>query len=185
VQAVFLDRDGVINENRCDHVTCWDEFRFIPGARDAIARLTGAGVRVFVVTNQAIVNRGVVTPQEISAINERMVAEIVRAGGRVEAVAWCPHRPDEGCACRKPKPGLLLALARRYALDLHDTVLVGDALSDVQAGQAAGCSTVLVLTGRGRGELARASAAGARGFAVASDLSTAVDQLLRTAVAAA
>src|SRR5690349_17210765 len=90
-QAVFIDRDGVINENRADHVKCWSEFRFLPGAVDAIARLTRAGRRVVVVTNQAIVNRGTVSRTTIDEVNAAMIGEIGRRGGRIEAVAYCPH----------------------------------------------------------------------------------------------
>jgi D-glycero-D-manno-heptose 1,7-bisphosphate phosphatase len=178
MQAVFLDRDGVINENRADHVKSWSEFRFLPGAPGAIARLSQAGVKVFVVTNQAIVNRGLVSRATVDDINRRMVREIASRGGRVETVAYCPHRPEEACACRKPQPGLLLHLARRYTLDLTQTVVIGDALSDVEAGTAVGCRTVLVLTGRGRAQLAQAGAARVHDFAVAADLGAAVDLLL-------
>ena len=174
--AVFLDRDGVINENRADHVKCWAEFRFLPGAPDAIARLSRAGVRIFVITNQAIINRGMVSREAVDQINSQMAAEVERHGGRIDAIAYCPHRPEEGCGCRKPQPGLLLDLARRHGLDLRATVVIGDALSDVEAGIAAGCRAILVLTGRGPEQLARTD--GRNGFAVASDLSAAVELLL-------
>jgi D-glycero-D-manno-heptose 1,7-bisphosphate phosphatase len=178
LSAVFLDRDGVINQNRDDHVKCWDEFHFLPGAADAVARLSRAGIRVFVVTNQAIINRGLVSPASVEALNDRMLLEIGRTGGSVEAIAYCPHRSEEQCDCRKPRPGLLFDLARRYQVDLTKAALVGDALSDIEAGQAAGCRTVLVLTGRGRDELDRAAAAGMGGFLVASDLGAATELLL-------
>ncbi len=180
VKAVFLDRDGVINENRPDHVKSWSEFRFLPGSPEAIARLSGAGVRVFVITNQAIINRGMVSKDEVDAINLRMMAELQRRGGRLEAVAYCPHRPEEQCDCRKPRPGLLLSLAKEYGLDLGETVLVGDALTDIEAATAAGCRAVLVMTGRGQEQFAKASATGKNGFAVARDLAAAVDLLLRS-----
>lgn len=170
VTAIFLDRDGVINENRTDHVKSWAEFRFLPGAPEAVARLSRAGLRIFVVTNQAVVNRGLVSDGTVGAVNHRMVRELRRHGGRIEAVACCPHRPEERCTCRKPRPGLLLALALRYGVDLQAAAVVGDALTDIQAGQAAGCHTVLVLTGRGHHELQRAASSGANGFMVAPDL---------------
>jgi len=178
MQAVFLDRDGVINENRADHVKCWSEFRFLPGAIDAIARLSQTGVRVFVVTNQAIVNRGLVSRETVDGINHRMVREIAARGGCVEAVAYCPHRPDERCYCRKPQPGLLLRLARGHRLRLTDSVVIGDALSDLQAGAAVGCRTVLVLTGRGRDQLPQFKVAHVDRLTVALDLNAAVDLLL-------
>ncbi|MHB1414180.1 MAG: D-glycero-alpha-D-manno-heptose-1,7-bisphosphate 7-phosphatase [Chloroflexota bacterium] len=185
MQAVFLDRDGVINENRPDHVKVWDEFRFLPNAPEAVARLCRAGVKVFIITNQAVVNRGIVPRETVDAINELMRQELASRGAYIEAVAYCPHRPEEHCGCRKPEPGLLLELARRYDLDLRDTVLIGDALSDIEAGQAAGCRTILVLTGRGPEQLTLATAGGKNGFAVAMDLAAAVDSLLLTVLSAA
>ena len=178
MRAVFLDRDGVINENRADHVKSWSEFRFLPGALEAIRRLTQAGIQVFVITNQAIVNRGTVPSAAVDAVNRRMVREIERHGGRITAVVYCPHRADERCFCRKPRPGLILSLARKYGVDLRRTCLIGDALSDMEAGAAAGCRTILVLTGRGRDQLAMATAAGKNGFAIADDLGQACDLVL-------
>lgn len=177
--AVILDRDGVINENRADHVKSCEEFRFITGAREAIARLAQAGVRVFVVTNQAAVNRGLLSAEDIDAINLAMIREIERCGGSVEAVVYCPHRPDERCGCRKPRPGLLQALARDYQFDLGQSVLIGDALTDIQAGRAAGCANVMVLTGRGREQLLQVGAASVDDVHIVDDLQAAVDMLLQ------
>jgi len=178
MQAVFLDRDGVINQNRADHVKCWAEFEFLPGAVEAVVRLSQSGIRVFVVTNQAIVNRGMVSRETVDNINRRMMREIAARGGRIEAVAYCPHRPEEKCYCRKPQPGLLLQLAGGHRVHLPQSVLIGDALSDLQAGVAVGCRTVLVLTGRGHDQLAQAQAARVDGLAVAPDLGAAVEMLL-------
>jgi D-glycero-D-manno-heptose 1,7-bisphosphate phosphatase len=175
---VFIDRDGVINENRADHIKSWAEFHFLPGAREAVAKLAQAGMRVFIVSNQAIVNRGLISSRREGALNRRMVRELERIGGRVEAVAICPHRPEEGCACRKPRPGLLLDLAHRHGLDLGAAVLIGDALSDIEAGRAVGCRTILVLTGRGRQEWGRAEAAGKSGFLLVPDLAAAAELVL-------
>jgi D-glycero-D-manno-heptose 1,7-bisphosphate phosphatase len=108
-----------------------------------------------------------------------MVREIEQRGGRIEAVVYCPHRPDEDCHCRKPRPGMLLALAHQHGLDLRRSVMVGDALTDVEAGLAAGCEAILVLTGRGREQLARAAAAGRNGFRVASNLGEVAEWLLK------
>lgn len=182
VRAVFLDRDGVINENRVDHVKSWDEFHFLPGAPEAVARLACAGLKVFVVTNQAVVNRGIVTYEMIHAINARMIRELEKRGGRIDAVAFCPHRPDERCGCRKPEPGLLIGLARRHGLQLHDCVIIGDALNDVEAGIAAGCRAILVLTGRGMDQLALAQKSGCTGFDIATDLGAAVERIVNRAV---
>lgn len=178
MQAVFLDRDGVINENRSDHVKSWQEFRFLPDAPEAIARLSQAGIKVFVISNQAVINRGLVSRETVDVINQRMIDEVARFGGRIEAVAYCPHRPDEECTCRKPRPGLLLQLAGQYGIDLEDSLLIGDALSDIDAGQSVGCQTILVRTGRGEEQMKAALRAGKNGFAVAPDLLGATQLLL-------
>lgn len=150
MRAIFLDRDGVINENRADHVKSWDEFVLIPGALHGIRLLSEAGWPIFVVTNQAAVNRGLVSHQTIAQINQRMVAVAHQHGAHIRGVRYCPHRPDEGCRCRKPSPGMLLSLAVEHGLDLARSYMVGDALTDIAAGQAVGCRTALVQTGRGR-----------------------------------
>jgi D-glycero-D-manno-heptose 1,7-bisphosphate phosphatase len=175
VRTVFLDRDGVINENRADHVKIWAEFAFLPGAVAAIARLSRSGKRVFVATNQSVINRGLATRATIEGIHGRMVREIEQFGGQIEAVACCPHRPDEGCPCRKPQPGLLLNLAREHALDLGSAVVIGDAPSDAQAGIAAGCRAILVRTGP---DLNAFEPGWSDDLVVASDLGEAVDLLL-------
>lgn len=177
MKAVFLDRDGVINENRSDHVKSWDEFRFLPGALWAIARLGQAGVGVFVVTNQSIINRGIVPRSVVDRVNESMIREIERHGGRISGLACCPHRADERCECRKPRPGLLFELARKHRIDLGSSVVIGDALSDVGAAQAAGCQAILVLTGRGRAEYLTLPPSAQR-FLVLPDLVAAADFVL-------
>ena len=182
-RAIFLDRDGVINVNRPDHVKCWEEFQFLPGAIEAIVRLSRAGLDTFVITNQAVINRGMVSREIVDWINLRMRRAVELHGGHVTAVACCPHRPSEDCRCRKPQPGLLLELARRYSIDLGASIVIGDALSDVQAATAAGCAPILVLTGRGQEQLAIARADGWNGFAVAKDLRQAVDLILNRAMA--
>ncbi len=146
--TVFVDRDGVINANRADHVRSWLEVEFLPGALAGLALLTRSGFDVVVVTNQAIVNRGEAPRAAVDAIHARMVAEITRHGGAIRAVQVCPHRPDEGCGCRKPAPGLLLDAAARYGFDLLDAILVGDHEHDLEAARRANCSSILVLSGR-------------------------------------
>ena len=146
-RAVFLDRDGVINQNRDDYVKRWDEFVFLPGALEALRRLAQTPLLIIVVTNQSIINRGLVSLQEVQDICRRMGEEIHNNGGRIDGVFMCPHRPDEGCNCRKPRPGLLLKAADRFHLDLSQCYLVGDAMSDVEAGLSAGCKVLMVKTG--------------------------------------
>jgi len=176
--AIFLDRDGVINVNRADHVKSWDEFEFLPGAVDAIVELSRTSLDIFVITNQAVVNRGMVTREIVEWINLRMQRAIESCGGRITEVAYCPHRPSEACGCRKPEPGLLLSLASRHDIDLGRSIMVGDALTDVDAAMQAGCQPILVLTGRGREQLANAQAQGRGGFEVAENLLDAADIVL-------
>ena len=147
--AIFVDRDGVINENRVDHVTTWDDFVPIPGALAGLRALSSLGLPIFVVTNQAIVGRGVITARALDALHGRMCALVAGHGGHITGVYVCPHRPEDHCGCRKPQPGLFLQAVREHNLDLGQSYYIGDALTDVAAGQAVGCTTVLVCTGRG------------------------------------
>jgi D-glycero-D-manno-heptose 1,7-bisphosphate phosphatase len=149
MKMVFLDRDGVINENRPDHVKSWDEFVFLPGALEALRLLNQADWRVVVVTNQAAINRRLITTKTLEDIHTRMIQDIARYGGRIDGLFYCPHRPDEDCDCRKPKPGLLLKAAAHFRLRLDECYFVGDALSDMMAGYAVKTTCLLVKTGRG------------------------------------
>jgi len=148
--AIFLDRDGVINENRADHVKSWDEFEFIPGALDSIRRLTETGLPIFVVTNQAAISRGLMSPATLDDIHNRMNETIRAAGGRITQVYHCPHDSHEECDCRKPASGMLLQAAKEFSIDLNKSFLVGDAWTDVAAGVGVGARSILLLTGRGR-----------------------------------
>lgn len=145
---VFLDRDGVINENRADHVKSWAEFRWLPGALEGLRLLTEHGFRIFIVTNQAAVNRGLMTHSALAEIHLRMMSIAASHGAAITGLRFCPHRPDEDCGCRKPRPGMLLDLASEHQVDLSTAYMIGDAPSDIAAGQAAGCRTILVLSGR-------------------------------------
>ena len=136
--GILLDRDGVINANRPDHVKTWAEFTFLPGALSALRHLAGLEWPIAVITNQSIIDRGLATQETVEAINARMIAEVQAAGGRIDGVWYCPHVPEAGCACRKPAPGLILAAAEALHLDLTRSFLVGDAISDIQAAHAAG-----------------------------------------------
>lgn len=148
--AVFLDRDGVIIENRANYVRTWDDVEIFPEALAALARLAAGPYRVVIVTNQSGVGRGDIPLATAEAINDRLLDMIREAGGRVDAVYMCPHAPTDGCDCRKPRPGLLTRAAADLSLDLGRSIMVGDALSDVAAGRAAGVArSILVRTGRG------------------------------------
>lgn len=149
MSTIFLDRDGVINENRSDYVKSWSEFRFLPGSREAIARLTQAGHHIIVCTNQAGVARGSISIETVHEIHRRMVVAISEMGGKIEKVYFCPHAKDDECTCRKPRPGMLLKARDELDLDMHNAVFIGDSISDVQAGLAAGIHSILVLSGLG------------------------------------
>ncbi len=180
VRAVFLDRDGVICQNREDHVKSWEEFTFLPHVLPALQQLARTHLRIIVVTNQAVINRRLISVETLEEIHTRMVAEVQAAGGRIDAIYYCPHRPEEECSCRKPQPGMLLQAARDLSVELANSYLVGDAESDLLAGKAAGCRwRYLVLTGRGWQQLYRCWTHGERDFKMVSDLSAAVDAILR------
>jgi len=179
LHAIFLDRDGVICENRPDHVKSWAEFHFLPGVKDSLVVLSQLGLPIIVVTNQAVINRGIISAAVVEEIHQRMVAEITAHGGRIDRVIYCPHLPDEQCLCRKPEPGMLLQVAQEMNLDLTHSYLVGDAASDILAGQRAGCQTFLVLTGRGREQLALLPDKMEDCFMVAPDLMKVTQQIIK------
>jgi D-glycero-D-manno-heptose 1,7-bisphosphate phosphatase len=148
MRTVFVDRDGVINANRADHVTSWEQFKLLPGALDGLALLTRHGFQIVVVTNQAIVNRGTITRAALDDLHGRLIDAVERHGGRIAAVLACPHRPEERCGCRKPQPGMLFQARDAYGASLNDAVLIGDHATDLEAARRAGCSSILVLSGR-------------------------------------
>jgi D-glycero-D-manno-heptose 1,7-bisphosphate phosphatase len=148
VSTVFVDRDGVINTNRSDYVTAWDHFEFLPGALAGLELLAAQGLRIIVVTNQSVVNRGLASQDEIDGLHARMLDVVTSHGGRIEAVFSCPHRPDEGCVCRKPEPGLLVEAAHKLGILLQEAILIGDHPTDLEAARRAGCASILVLSGR-------------------------------------
>jgi D-glycero-D-manno-heptose 1,7-bisphosphate phosphatase len=176
--AVFLDRDGVINQNRDDYVKSWEEFVFLPQVFPALRRLAASPLAVVVISNQSAVGRGLLSRSELEHIHRRMVAEIESEGGRVDAVYYCPHCPADGCDCRKPRPGLLLQAAAHLDLDLARSFLVGDAQGDVEAALNASCQPALVLTGRGKEQVARIPPPLLARCHVAEDLEAAVTWLL-------
>ncbi len=150
-KIVFLDRDGVINRDSANYVKCWDEFVFLPRSLEALKLLTDSGFTLIVITNQSIINRGWIRPEILEDTHRRMKQAIASAGGRIFDIFYCPHRPDENCDCRKPKPGLIRQACLKHDIDVSDTVMVGDSAKDILCGIAAGCrSTVLVETADNR-----------------------------------
>lgn len=147
VVDVFLDRDGVIIRSRPTYVKSWAEVEILPEALQAIGLLCRQGCRVTVVTNQSVIGRGIVSRSVVDEIHRRLDELIRASGGTIAGYFICPHRPDEGCACRKPKPGLLIQAAEVLGLTLHGAVVVGDQLADLEAASSAGCRAILVETG--------------------------------------
>ena len=150
MKLVILDRDGTINYDSDDHVKSPAEWRPIEGSLEAIARLTQAGFRIVVATNQSGIARGLLDTATLITIHDALQRAAAQAGGRIDAFFFCPHTAESKCKCRKPEPGMLLEVARRFNVALENTYMVGDALRDLQAAAAAGARPVLVLTGRGR-----------------------------------
>ena len=148
LKLIILDRDGTINEDRDDFVKTPDEWVPIPGALEAIARLNHTGWHTVVVTNQSGLGRGLFDMSTLNAMHVKMNQMLAKQGGRIDAVFFCPHTPEEHCDCRKPQPGLILQVGERYGLNLKDVAVVGDSLRDLLAGAAAGCPTHLLRTGK-------------------------------------
>jgi len=147
-KIVILGRDGTLNEYRDGHVTEPAEWVPLPGALEAVARLNHAGWHVVVATNQAGIGRGMIDMAAVNAVHMHMNQLLAAQGGRVDAVFFCPHTPEETCECRKPKPGMMLEVGRRYGVDLKTVPMAADTLRDLLAAHAAGCEPHLVLTGR-------------------------------------
>lgn len=156
-RAVFLDRDGTINIEK-EYLYQARDFEFIPGAPEAVRLLNQAGIMVVVVTNQSGVARGYYTEEDVENLHHHIERELDRSGAHVDIWLYCPHHPDGRgsyalpCDCRKPLPGMLHEAARRHDIDLENSIMIGDKLADIEAGQAAGCRTILVRTGYGADE---------------------------------
>jgi len=147
-RLVILGRDGILNVYREDHVKSPDEWEPIPNALEAVARLNHAGWHTVVATNQSGIGRGMIDMASINSVHQRMMQRLAEAGGRLDAVFFCPHTPEDDCDCRKPRPGLMKQIAQRYGIELRTVPMVADTLRDLQAAHAAGCEPHLVRTGR-------------------------------------
>lgn len=177
MKLVIIDRDGVINHDSPSYIKSPDEWKPIAGSLEAIARLNQAGYRVVVATNQSGVGRGLFEMATLNAIHDKMHRALAAVGGHIDAVFFCPHAPDAGCDCRKPKAGMLEDIGRRFGTSLGGVPCIGDAMRDLQAAAAVGARPVLVLTGKG--EVTRGEGALPPGTVVYSDLAEAVSALLR------
>ena len=176
MKLIILDRDGVINQDSDNFIKSPEEWKPIAGSLDAIARLNRAGYRVVVATNQSGVGRGLFDMAMLNAIHAKMHKAVAAAGGRIDAVFYCPHAAEAKCACRKPQAGMYLEIAERFDISLVNVFAVGDSLRDLQAAVAVGAAPILVLTGKG----AKTMAAGdvPEGTRVFADLASAIDEVL-------
>ena len=180
MRAIFLDRDGVICENRSDHVKSWQEFQFLPEAKRSLVALSQLDLPIIVVTNQALINRGMAPASVVENIHKRMVAEITASGGRIDRVIYCPHRPEDKCACRKPEPGMLLQAADEMNIDLANSYFVGDAATDLLAARKVGCRAFLVLTGRGFQQLVPSLRSVGEDFTITRNLMGAATHIIKS-----
>ncbi|MFO7287879.1 MAG: D-glycero-beta-D-manno-heptose 1,7-bisphosphate 7-phosphatase [Gammaproteobacteria bacterium] len=174
-RLVVLDRDGVINADSDEYVKSPDEWHPLPGSLEAIARLHRAGFDVVVATNQSGVGRGLFSRETLEAIHARMRDAVAAAGGRIAGIYYCPHRPEDGCTCRKPKPGLLRRIEADFGQPLDGVPFVGDKLADVEAALAVGARPIFVGTPRDDTERSRLAELGVETH---PDLSSAADALL-------
>ena len=147
---LILDRDGVINQDSASFVQSAEEWLPLPGSIAAIARLSRAGYTVAVASNQSGLARGLFDRNALRAMHRKLRRLVSDEGGRIDRIVVCPHGPDDGCRCRKPKPGLLMRLARHYGVSLVGVPVIGDSLRDLQAADAAGATPILVRTGNGK-----------------------------------
>jgi D-glycero-D-manno-heptose 1,7-bisphosphate phosphatase len=179
--ALFLDRDGVIIENRSDYVRNWSQVKILPQAVSALVAVSASPYRIVLITNQSGIGRGLIPLETALEINKRLVAIIERAGGRIDRVYLCPHKPSDQCNCRKPQPGMILQAAQDLDLDLENSILIGDALTDIQAGRKAGISQVaLVRTGRGAEQEKSELIADMQPFPIYNNLRSALQDLIQS-----
>lgn len=177
--ALFLDRDGVIIENRANYVRSWADVAFYPQALSALARIRDCAYKIIIVTNQSAVGRGLMPLETAVALNTRIIEVVRQYHGRIDDAYICPDAPQNQSNCRKPQPGMLLQAAEEYALDLSQSIMIGDALTDVKAGRAAGVRlSVLLLTGRGRDQAALPEAAELAPISIYKDLTAALFEII-------
>jgi len=148
LKLVILDRDGTLNHDSDEYIKSPEEWKALPGALEAVGRLNHAGYHVVLATNQSGLGRGLMDVASLNAIHKQMFKQLAAVGGRIDAIFYCPHTPEDACTCRKPLPGLLDQVAERFGIDIKDVPFVGDSLRDMQAAEAAGCMPHLVLTGK-------------------------------------
>jgi D-glycero-D-manno-heptose 1,7-bisphosphate phosphatase len=175
-----MDRDGVINRDRSDYVKSWSEFEFLPGSLDALRLLTRNDYEIILITNQSVINRKMVTEEELQEIHTKLHNAVVDHAARIKAIYYCPHVPEDGCSCRKPEPGLIHRAQADYGLDLSRACMIGDSLNDIECARRAGVGQViLVRTGHGREAESLCRLSDIKADQVVDDLLAAVEWLLR------
>ena len=179
MKLVILDRDGVINFDSAQFIKTPAEWKPIPGSLEAIARLNQSGYKVVIATNQSGVGRSLLDMDTLNSIHEKLHKMLFAAGGRIDAIYYCPHTADSDCACRKPKPGMFKRISETLNIDLTGVPAIGDSLRDLQACTALGCQPVLVMSGKG--EKTKAEGNLPEGTLEFADLAGAVDHLLAKA----
>lgn len=148
--GILLDRDGVLIKNRAEYILGENEVEFIPGSLEAVVNAASVGWPIMIITNQSAIGRGLLSLEVAKSINQLVIRRIEANGGRIDGLYMCPHHPKDGCSCRKPEPGLIQQAAEDFSLDLEQSILIGDAFTDIEAGRRAGVGTrALVRTGRG------------------------------------
>ena len=176
MKLIILDRDGVINQDSDDYIKSPEEFIPLAGSIEAIARLHRAGYRIAIATNQSGIARGYFDIETLNRMHEKLLRLVSAQGGQIDGIFYCPHGPDDGCECRKPRPGLLQDIQRRFNVNMSGVYAVGDSLRDVQAAQAVGAMPVLVKTGKGERTIEKGE--GLDGVPIYKDLAVFVDELL-------
>lgn len=178
MKLIILDRDGVINQDSDDYIKSPDEWVPIPGSLEAIARLNHAGYTVAVATNQSGLSRGYFDLKALSEMHRKMESLLSEHGGQIDALFYCPHGPDDGCYCRKPRPGMLHEIVERFQVGVNNVCFIGDTISDLKAATAAGIKPVLVRTGKGEKTEQLLEENKFSKVPVHDDLMTAVDKIL-------
>ena len=148
-RMVILDRDGVINQDSENYIKSPDEWVALPGSIEAINRLKKAGYLVTIASNQSGISRGLFSEEDLKKIHDKMEAQLASRGAKIDGIFYCPHGPRDNCVCRKPKPGLLVQIAKEFGINLTETIFVGDNISDIKAAEMVNAKPALVRTGKG------------------------------------
>ncbi len=176
-KLVILDRDGVINQDSDNYVKSVDEWIPIPGSAEAIARLSNAGYRIAIATNQSGIARGYFSETVLESMHKKMNRLVEEAGGRIDGIFFCPHGPDDNCDCRKPAPGLIRQIEVSFSVCAEGAFIIGDSKRDLEAGLAVGCRPILVKTGKGQRTLDKGL--GLEDVIICDDLAAAADLILQ------